>query len=127
MTYRELKGNVVHLKIEDAKEQPFNGFIVFACDDDGHLRHVEIHSAKAGSTLHGLLGTLETTINHALQDHVTFDALLADLEGQVYSPKGPTNDPDIPEVTSLADYLARKMRQAGFVEPQLDLQPEPQP
>ncbi|MEO3779371.1 hypothetical protein ABGB16_21515 [Micromonospora sp. B11E3] len=38
---------------------------------------------------------------------------VAELRHTRYAPAGPTGDPEVPEATSLGDYLARRLTCAG--------------
>lgn len=105
-----LHGNTYELVIIDKQEGRFKGFVILAHDADHELRHVELHASKAGSTIHGVLNTLEQAINIALEAHKGLDRLISAMEHQTFSPRGETNDPEIPIVTSIPHYVAERIK-----------------
>lgn len=62
-----------------------------------------------GSTLAGLCEAPSLTTSLALQHGVPLDDIVTRLSGMRYEPSGLTSDPDISRVTSLSDYLARRL------------------
>jgi hypothetical protein len=70
----------------------------------------DLRVGKHGSTLAGLTEALATAASLALQ-HGTPLAEITDAWQQTqFAPHGATDDPDIPDTTSLADYVARRLR-----------------
>ena len=73
----------------------------------GKVGEVFIGVGKAGSTLNGLLDVMGRLISYALQYGVPLDELVPKLTGHRFPPAGPTSNPDIPECSSLPDYVFR--------------------
>jgi len=70
---------------------------------------VDLRVGKHGSTLAGLTEALATAASLAWQ-HGTPLAEITDAWQQTrFVPNGPTDDLDIPDTTSLADYVARRL------------------
>ncbi|MFE9201952.1 hypothetical protein [Micromonospora sp. NPDC007230] len=88
------------------------GHLVTAAAAD-RLTHVELHVGKHGSTLAGLTDALSTAITTGLHAGAPVSEFVAELRHTRYAPAGPTGDPEVPEATSLGDYLARRLACAG--------------
>ncbi|WP_091200198.1 TSCPD domain-containing protein [Micromonospora narathiwatensis] len=73
------------------------------------LAHVELRVDKHGSTLAGLTDALSTAITTGLHAGAPVSEFVAELRHTRYAPAGRTGDPDVPEATSLGDYLARRL------------------
>ena len=78
--------------------------------EDGGLDFISLHSAKMGSTLHGLFSTIEQLVNLALRHGATPAEVGEVLLELVFEPNGMTDDPDVPSASSVADYLGQKLR-----------------
>ncbi len=76
---------------------------------DGRPGEVFLTAGKQGSTLAGLCEALSLMTSLALQHHTPLVDITTRLAAMRFEPAGPTNDPDVPTVTSLADYLARRL------------------
>lgn len=76
---------------------------------DGQPGEVFLTAGKQGSTLAGLCEALSVMTSLALQYHTPLSDITTHLATMCFDPAGPTNDPDIPSVTSLADYLAHRL------------------
>ena len=79
--------------------------------EGGKLGEVFLEIGKAGSTLNGLLDVLGRLISYALQYGVPLSELTSRLTGHQFLPAGPTSNPDIPECSSLVDYVFRWLAQ----------------
>lgn len=66
---------------------------------------VFIRMGKQGSTLNGLLDTLGILISYGLQYGVPLADLCGKLRGMTFEPEGPTSNPDIPQCSSIIDYV----------------------
>ncbi|WP_146604002.1 TSCPD domain-containing protein [Micromonospora deserti] len=84
--------------------------IAAAADRPGH---VELYVGKHGSTLAGLTDALSTAITTGLHAGAPVSEFVAELRHTRYAPAGRTGDPEVPEATSLGDYLARRLARAG--------------
>jgi ribonucleoside-diphosphate reductase alpha chain len=76
---------------------------------DGTLGEVLIRWGKQGTTGAGLMETYATALSLGLQHHVPLAELLAPGLDLYCVPNGLTNDPDIPRVRSVIDYVARRL------------------
>lgn len=80
-----------------------NGF------EDGSLGEVFAKWGKAGSTAAGLMDAFSIVMSLAVQYGVPVDVIVSKLKDQRFEPEGMTNDADIPHVTSVMDWLARRI------------------
>jgi hypothetical protein len=78
-------------------------------DGDGALGEVLIRSNKHGSTVAGLVEGYATALSLGLLYRIPLPGLLRHGLGLRFSPAGRTDDPDIPTVASVADYVARRL------------------
>jgi hypothetical protein len=76
---------------------------------DGTLGEVLIRGGKHGSSGAGLLDSYATVLSVGLAYHVPLADLLRSGLDLHFTPSGRTDDPDIPRVRSVADYLARRL------------------
>lgn len=76
---------------------------------DGRPGEVFISGGKQGSTFAGMCETVAIVASLALQHQVPIDELSRRLANLRFEPSGATGDPEIPEATSLSDYLARRL------------------
>lgn len=76
---------------------------------DGRPGEVFLKVSKQGSTLSGLCETLSLMTSLALQHQVPLVEVVRRLLNQRFEPAGYTSDPEVPDATSLADYLGRRL------------------
>jgi ribonucleoside-diphosphate reductase alpha chain len=76
---------------------------------DGSLGEVFIHWGKHGSGTAGLMDLYASALSTALRYGVPLTDLVRSGLGLRFAPDGRTDDPDIPKVGSLADYVARRL------------------
>ncbi|HTU72071.1 MAG TPA: hypothetical protein VMG38_00995 [Trebonia sp.] len=76
---------------------------------DGSLGEVYIHWGKHGSGTAGLMDLYAGALSTALRYGVPLADLVRSGLGLRFAPDGRTDDPDIPQVGSLADYVARRL------------------
>jgi ribonucleoside-diphosphate reductase alpha chain len=76
---------------------------------DGSLGEVFIHWGKHGSGTAGLMDLYAGALSMALGFGVPLADLVRSGLGQRFAPDGRTDDPDIPLVGSVADYVARRL------------------
>jgi ribonucleoside-diphosphate reductase alpha chain len=76
---------------------------------DGTLGEVFIRSGKHGSSDAGLLDSYATALSVGLAHQVPLADLLRSGLDLHFTPSGHTDDPEIPRVRSVADYLARRL------------------
>ena len=87
-------------------------FIIVGFYEDGTPGELFINMGKAGSTMNGLLDTIGIICSYALQYGVPLDALAKRLQDISFEPSGQTDNPNIPECSSVIDYIFRWMEQA---------------
>lgn len=97
---------VVHrFKLADHK-----GYITAGLFEDGTLGEVFITMSKEGSTISGLMDAVASLISMSLQYGVPLQAIIDRLEYMRFEPSGFTGNQDIPNATSVLDYIAKWLR-----------------
>lgn len=81
------------------------GYLIVGLNDDGRPGEVFVKMAKEGSTLGGLMDAIGILTSLALQSGVPVEKLAEKLSGARFEPAGQTGNAEIPEVSSLTDYL----------------------
>lgn len=81
---------------------------------DGQLGEIFLRLGKQGSTLAGLAEAFSIVTSLALQYGAPVELIFERLRGQRFEPAGLTDDHEIPEATSIMDYVARRLA-ADFV------------
>jgi ribonucleoside-diphosphate reductase alpha chain len=84
-------------------------FVIANADTDGSLGEVFAKFGKEGSTTAGLMDLLSIAVSLGLQHGVPLETFVAKFRNQRFEPMGMTDDPDIPQATSVGDYLARRL------------------
>jgi hypothetical protein len=77
--------------------------------DDGSLGEVFIHWGKHGSSGSGLACSYASALSVGLEHRVPLADLIRPALGQSFQPDGQTDDPEIPRVRSVVDYIARRL------------------
>jgi len=77
--------------------------------DDGSLGEVFIHWGKHGSSAAGLVSSYAVVLSLGLQHQVPLADLIRPGLDQFFVPHGHTDDPEIPQVRSAVDYIARRL------------------
>jgi ribonucleoside-diphosphate reductase alpha chain len=77
--------------------------------DDGSLGEVFIHWGKHGSSGAGLACSYASALSVGLEHRVPLAELIRPALGQSFQPDGRTDDPEIPRVRSVVDYVARRL------------------
>ena len=67
--------------------------------------------SKEGSTIRGLMDSVAVLTSLALQYGVPVDDLARKFGGVRFEPHGFTNDPELPQATSIVDYIFRWLEQ----------------
>jgi ribonucleoside-diphosphate reductase alpha chain len=76
---------------------------------DGRPAEVFATWGKEGSTTRGLMDAFSLVLSLALQYGVPADVVVAKLKNLRFEPLGTTDDPDLPEVTSVVDWVVRRI------------------
>ena len=85
------------------------GTLTAGAHPDGQLGEIFLRLGKQGSTLAGLAEAFSIVTSLALQHGVPLELIAARLRGLRFEPAGGTDDHDIPEATSVMDYVARRL------------------
>jgi len=85
------------------------GTLTAGVHPDGQLGEIFLRLGKQGSTLAGLAEAFSIVTSLALQHGVPLELIAERLRGLRFEPAGLTDDQEIPEATSVMDYLARRL------------------
>jgi hypothetical protein len=83
------------------------GYLTIGLFEDGAPGEIFIKMSKEGSTLSGLIQGFCRAFSLAMQYGLTVEDAVDRFRGMRFDPMGSTNNPDIPEVSSILDYVAR--------------------
>lgn len=83
------------------------GYLTIGLFEDGSPGEIFIKMAKEGSTLSGLVQGFCRAFSIALQYGLPLHEAVARFKGMRFEPMGSTSNPDIPEASSIIDYVAR--------------------
>jgi ribonucleoside-diphosphate reductase alpha chain len=83
------------------------GYITVGLFDDGRPGEVFITISKEGSTIRGLMDSVAVLTSLALQYGVPLEDLVRKFRGVHFEPAGFTNNPELPQASSLVDYIFR--------------------
>ncbi len=83
------------------------GYVTVGLYEDGNPGEVFVTISKEGSTIRGLMDSVAVLTSLALQYGVPVDDLARKFSGVRFEPHGFTNDPDLPQATSIVDYIFR--------------------
>ena len=86
------------------------GYLTIGLFEDGEPGEIFIKMAKEGSTLSGLIQGFCRAFSLALQHGLSTDDAVTRFEGMRFEPMGATRNPEIPETSSILDYVARYLR-----------------
>ena len=86
------------------------GYLTIGLFEDGAPGEIFIKMAKEGSTLSGLIQGFCRAFSLALQHGLSTDDAVNRFEGMRFEPMGATRNPEIPETSSILDYVARYLR-----------------
>ena len=102
------RGETFRFVINSRAEGEFEGYVTIN-NWDGQPMEIFLASAKQGSFVHGMMDTVAILVSRSLQAGVPLDNVCWSLMGLRFEPRGETDDPEIPEVSSLCDYIGRKL------------------
>lgn len=91
------------------------GYLTIGLFPDGRPGEIFIKMSKEGSTLSGLIQGFCRAFSLALQHGLSTREAAERFRGMRFEPSGATSNPDIPEASSILDYVARYL-QHHFVE-----------
>ena len=83
------------------------GYLTIGLFEDGRPGEIFIKMSKEGSTLSGLIQGFCRAFSLALQHGLPAAEAAERFRGMRFEPMGGTSNPDIPECSSILDYVAR--------------------
>lgn len=83
------------------------GYLTIGLHPDGSPGEIFIKMSKAGSTLSGMCQAFTRAFSLAMQYGLTLEDACRRFTGMRFEPMGATENPDIPEASSIIDYVAR--------------------
>jgi len=83
------------------------GYLTVGLFEDGRPGEIFMKMSKEGSTLSGMIQGFCRAFSLALQYGLSVRDAVDRFRGMRFDPAGPTSNPDIPEVSSIMDYIAR--------------------
>jgi ribonucleoside-diphosphate reductase alpha chain len=86
------------------------GYLTVGLFEDDMPGEIFIKMAKEGSTLSGLIQGFCRAFSLSLQHGLTLEDAVTRFEGMRFEPMGPTRNPQIPDTSSILDYVARYLR-----------------
>lgn len=96
------------------------GYLTIGLFESGRPGEIFLKMAKEGSTLSGLLQGYCRAFSLAIQYGLPLGEAVDRFKGMRFEPMGHTSNPDIPEASSIIDYIARYLelnycrREAGI-------------
>lgn len=91
------------------------GYLTIGLFEDGRPGEIFIKMSKEGSTLSGLIQGFCRAFSLCLQHGLRVEEAVERFRGMRFEPMGPTSNPEIPECSSILDYVARYLEHE-FVE-----------
>lgn len=85
----------------------YRGYVTISLYPDSRPGECFITMQKEGSTIGGLMDAIAILISIALQHGVTTEKLVEKLGDMRFEPSGTTTNPEIPECSSVVDYVVR--------------------
>lgn len=83
------------------------GYLTIGLYSDGRPGEIFIKMAKEGSTISGMCQAFCRAFSLAIQHGLSIEDAVLRFRGMRFEPMGPTSNPDIPDTTSIVDYVAR--------------------
>ena len=83
------------------------GYLTIGLYPDGRPGEIFIKMSKEGSTISGMCQAFCRAFSLAMQYGLTVDDAVVRFRGMRFEPMGQTSNPDIPECSSIVDYVAR--------------------
>lgn len=78
--------------------------------DDDRVGEIFVTQSLIGSFVRGMVDSAAVLASKALQYGMPFDELCDTFIGTQFDPSGLTDDPEIPQVTSILDYIGQRLR-----------------
>lgn len=94
----------------------YEGYLMIGLYTDGRPGEIFIKMAKEGSTISGLCQAFCRAFSLAIQHGLSINEAVARFKDMRFEPMGSTSNPEIPEASSIVDYVARYL-ELHFSEP----------
>jgi ribonucleoside-diphosphate reductase alpha chain len=91
------------------------GYLTIGLHEDGRPGEVFLKISKEGSTISGLCQAYCRAFSLALQYGLPLDEAVRRFKGMRFEPLGTTSNPDVPEASSVIDYIANYL-EVEFIE-----------
>jgi ribonucleoside-diphosphate reductase alpha chain len=91
------------------------GYLTIGLHEDGRPGEVFLKISKEGSTISGLCQAYCRAFSLALQYGLPLEEAVRRFKGMRFEPFGMTSNPDVPDASSLIDYIARYL-EVEFIE-----------
>lgn len=85
------------------------GYLTVGLHPDGTVGEIFLKMSKEGSTISGMCQAFCRAFSLALQLGLSVEDAVVRFRGMRFEPMGLTNNPAIPECSSIVDYIARFM------------------
>ena len=99
------------------------GYLTLGLFEDGSVGEIFIKMAKEGSTLSGLIQGFCRAFSLCLQFGLPTSEACKRFEGMRFDPMGPTSNPDIPNCSSILDYVSKYLQSSAVTSLQVDSEP----
>ncbi len=99
------------------------GYLTLGLFDDGSVGEIFIKMAKEGSTLSGLIQGFCRAFSLCLQFGLPTSEACKRFEGMRFDPMGPTSNPDIPDCSSILDYVSKYLQSSAVTSLQVQSGP----
>jgi ribonucleoside-diphosphate reductase alpha chain len=83
------------------------GYLTIGLYEDGRPGEIFIKMSKEGSTISGMAQAFCRAFSLSLQHGLTIKDAVVRFKGMRFEPMGMTSNPEIPEASSIVDYVAR--------------------
>lgn len=83
------------------------GYLTIGLYPDGRPGEVFLKMSKEGSTISGMTQAFSRAFSLAIQHGLSVEDAVARFKGMRFEPMGTTSNPEIPECSSIVDYIAR--------------------
>lgn len=86
------------------------GYLTIGMHPDGRPGEIFIKMSKEGSTMSGMCQAFCRAFSLALQYGLSLDDAVVRFRGMRFEPMGTTSNPEIPEASSIVDYVAKYLQ-----------------
>lgn len=83
------------------------GYLTVGLHEDGSVGEIFLKMSKEGSTISGMCQAFCRAFSLSLQHGLSLREAVDRFKGMRFEPMGATSNPDVPEASSIVDYIAR--------------------